>query len=159
MFAFKLIQLIETRAEPLSDGLMRKLKKDGRCVELLRLVPSDELRRRSHEIYRNLNDWLRNKTESEIEERYIGLGMKRAKQGVPYSDFLWAVSTTKVHLWEFMQAEGLFTEPVDMFGGMDLLHSLDRFFDCILYFAAVGYQNARQIESEQARHSHAIVHM
>jgi hypothetical protein len=121
-------------------------------------VPSDELRRRSHEIYRNLNDWLRNKTESEIEERYIGLGIKRAKQGVPYSDLLWAVSATKEHLWEFMQAEGLFAEPVDMLGGMDLLHSLDRFFDCILYFSAVGYQNARQIESEQARHSHAIVH-
>jgi hypothetical protein len=157
MFAFKLIQLIEMRAEPLSEGLMRKLKKNDRCIELLRRVSSDELRSRSHEIYRNLNDWLRNTTESEIEERYIGLGMKRAQQGVPYSDFLWAVSATKEHLWEFMQAEGLFAEPVDMFGGMDLLHSLDRFFDCILYFAAVGYQNARQIESEQARHSHAIV--
>jgi hypothetical protein len=103
MFAFKLIQLVETRAEPLSEGLMRRLKKNDRCIELLRRVPSDELRIRSHEIYRNLNDWLRNKTESEIEERYIGLGMKRAKQGVPYADFLWAISTTKEHLWEFMQ--------------------------------------------------------
>jgi len=144
MFAFKLIQLVETRAEPLSEGLMRRLKKNDRCIELLRRVPSDELRIRSHEIYRNLNDWLRNKTESEIEERYIGLGMKRAKQGVPYADFLWAISTTKEHLWEFMQSEGLFAEPVDMFGGMDLLRSLDRFFDRILYFAAVGYQNALQ---------------
>ena len=159
MYAFKLIQLIETRAEPLSEGLMRKLKKNDRCIELLRRVPSDELRSRSHEIYRNLNDWLRNTTESEIEERYIGLGMKRAQQGVPYSDFLWAVSATKEHLWEFMQSEGLFVEPVDILGGMDLLHSLNRFFDRILYFAAVGYQNARQIESEQARHGHAIVHM
>jgi hypothetical protein len=85
--------------------------------------------------------------------------MKRAQQGVPYSDFLWAVSATKEHLWQFMQSEGLFVEPVDILGGMDLLHSLDRFFDRILYFAAVGYQNARQIESEQARHSHVIAHM
>jgi hypothetical protein len=30
MFAFKLIQLIETRAEPLSEGLMRRIKKDDR---------------------------------------------------------------------------------------------------------------------------------
>jgi len=74
---------------------MRRIKKDDRCTELLRRLPSDELRRRSHEIYRNLNDWLRNKTESEIEERYIGLGIKRAKQGVPYSDLFWAVSATK----------------------------------------------------------------
>ena len=58
-----------------------------------------------------------------------------------------------------MQLEGLFAEPVDMFGGMDLLRSLDRFFDRILYFAAVGYQDARQVESEQARHEPAVTHM
>jgi hypothetical protein len=57
MFALELIQLIETRAEPLSEGLLRKLKKNDRCIELLRQVSSDELRSRSHEIYRNLNDW------------------------------------------------------------------------------------------------------
>jgi len=156
MFAFKLIQLIETRAEPLSDGLMRRIKKDDRCAELLRRVPPDELRKRSHEIYFNINDWLRNKTESEIEDNYIGLGMRRAKQGVPYTDLLWAVSATKEHLWEFMEAEGIFTEPIDMLGGMDLLHSLDRFFDRILYFAAVGYQHEQQ--PEQARHGHAAIH-
>jgi hypothetical protein len=156
MFAFKLIQLIETRSDQLSEGLMHKLKKNDRCIELLRRVPSDELRGRTYEIYRNLNDWLRNKTESEIEERYLGLGMKRAKQGVPYADFLSAISTTKEHLWEFMQAEGLFVAPIDLCGGMDLLHSLDRFFDRILYFAAVGYQSAQQVESEQATHRHAV---
>jgi hypothetical protein len=151
MFAVKLIQLIETRAEHLSEGLMHRLKNNDRCAELLRRVPSDELRKRSHEIYHNLNDWLLNKTESEIEERYIGLGMKRAKQGVPYTDFLSAVSTTKEHLWEFMLAEGLFAEPVDLFGEIELLHSLDRFFDRILYFAAVGYQNAQQVEANKRR--------
>ncbi len=158
MYAFKLIQLIETRAEPLSEGLMRRIKKDDRCVELLRRVPSDELRRRSHEIYRNLNDWLRNKTESEIEERYLGLGMKRYKQGVPYTDFVWAVSTTKEHLWEFMQAEGLFAEPIDLYGEIELLHSLDRFFDRLLYFAAAGYESASQMECQHATRRHAAVH-
>ncbi len=158
MFAVKLIQLIETRAEHLSEGLMYRLKNSDRCSELLRRVPSDELTRRSQEIYRNLNDWLLNKTESEIEERYIGLGMKRARQGVPYTDFLWAVSTTKEYLWEFMLAEGLFAEPVDLFGEIELLHSLDRFFDRTLYFAAVGYQSARQAESEHATHRHAVAH-
>jgi len=60
MFAFKLIQLIETRAEALSEGLLRRIKTDDRCAEILRRVPSDELRRRPQEMYRNLNDWLRN---------------------------------------------------------------------------------------------------
>ena len=55
-----------------------------------------------------------------------------------------------------MEAEEIFTEPFDMLGGMDLLRSLDRFFDRILYFAAVGYQNAQQLE--QARHGLAAIH-
>ena len=62
---------------------------------MLRRVPPDELKRRAHEIYRNLADWLSSKTESEIEERYIGLGVRRARQGVPFSEFLWALSATK----------------------------------------------------------------
>ena len=96
------------------------------------------------------------KTVSEIEDNYIGLGMRRAKQGVPNTYLLWAVSATKRASVEFMEAEEIFTEPFDMLGGMDLLRSLDRFFDRILYFAAVGYQNAQQLE--QARHGLAAIH-
>jgi hypothetical protein len=158
MFAIKLVQLIERRAEQLSEGLMRKLKNNDKCTELLARVPSDELKKRSHEIYRNLSDWLLNKTESEIEERYIGLGMKRARQGVPYADFLWAICTTKEYLWEFMLEEGLFEEPVGLYGEIELLHSLGRFFDRILYFAAVGYQGAQQVEGEPKTHLVAVPH-
>ena len=144
MYALKLIQLIETRTERLSEGLMHRLKGNDRCIEFLRRVPSDELKNRSHEIYRDLSDWLLHKTESELEKRYVGLGMKRARQGVPYTDLLWAVSTTKEYLWQFMLAEGLFEEPIDLFGEIDLLYSMDRFFNRILYFAAMGYERARQ---------------
>ena len=158
MYAFKLIQLIETRADRLSEGLMHRLKKNDRCSELLQRVPSDELRRRSYEIYRDLSDWLLNKAESELEERYVVLGMKRAAQGVPYTDLLWAVSTTKEYLWEFMLAEGLFEEPIDLFGEIDLLYSMDRFFNRILYFAAMGHERARQAEREHATPRHASAH-
>jgi len=158
MYAFKLIRLIETRADHLSEGLIHRLKKSDRCSELLQRVPSDELRRRSYEIYRDLSDWLLHTPESELEKRYVGLGVKRARQGVPYGDLLWAVSTTKEHLWQFMLAEGLFTEPIDLFGEIDLLHSMDQFFDRILYFSAMGYESARQAEREHATPQHASTH-
>jgi hypothetical protein len=83
MFAFKLTRLIESRANQLSEALMNRLKTSDRCNELLQRVPSHEVRKRSYEIYYKLNDWLRNKTESEIEERCTGLGIRRANQGVP----------------------------------------------------------------------------
>ena len=158
MYAFKLIRLIETRADQLSEALMHRLKKNDRCGDLLQRVPSDELRSRSHEIYRDLSDWLLLKTESELEERYVVLGMKRATQGVPYTDLLWAVTTTKEYLWEFMLAEGLFEEPIDLFGEIDLLYSMDRFFNRILYFVAIGYERARQADREHLTPRHASAH-
>ncbi len=146
MFAVRLVQLIEARAEALSEGLAQKLKGSERCGELLRKVPADELKRRSHEIYRNLTDWVINKTEAEIEDRYIGLGMRRARQGVPFPAFFWAVTETKEYLLEYLRREGFLDEPVELIGEIELTASLERFFDQAVYFAAVGYEYVRQSE-------------
>jgi len=148
MFAVRLVNLIETHADKLSEGLLHKLKNSDQCSELLEKVPDEELTRRTHEIYRNLSDWLLTKTESEIEERYVGLGIRRARQGVSFSAFLWAISATKEYLWEFLQREGLLEEPLELFGELELLHSLERFFDRILYFASIGFESARRGEAE-----------
>ncbi len=143
MFAPKLIQHIEDHADSLSEALVRKIKTSGRCSELLNKVPAEELHRRTYEIYRNLADWLLNKTESEIEERYIGLGTRRARQGVPFSHFYWAVCATKECLWEYIQREGVFEEAIDLWGEIELLHSLEQFFDSALYYALIGYESAQ----------------
>ncbi len=98
MFSIRLVRLIEADADKLAQGLMHSLISSPRASELLRRVPADELQNRVQAIYRNLGDWLLNKTESEIEERYTGLGMRRARQGVPFSEFMWAINLTKEYL-------------------------------------------------------------
>jgi hypothetical protein len=150
MFPAMLIQLIETHADNLADGLLHKLKSSDRCRELVRRVPPDELKRRVYEIYRHLSDWLLSKTESEIEERYIGLGVRRARQGVPFSELLWTINTVKEHLWEYLAQEGLLEQPVDFYGDRELLQSLERFFDRALYFAATGYESVGPAHAEHA---------
>ena len=109
---------------------------------------------RTHEIYRNLSDWILAKTGSEIEERYVGLGMRRAKQGVPFSEFLFALNATKECLWQYLQQEGLLEDPVELLGDIELLHSLERFFDLAAYSASIGYESghkAGESASEGAR--------
>lgn len=127
MFALRMIQLIETHAGNLSDQLMLKLKTSENCRDLIYKVPAHELKMRTHEIYRNLSDWLLAKTESEIEETYIGLGVRRARQGVPFSQFLFATNLTKECLWEYLQREGLLEDPVELLGDMELTHALGTF--------------------------------
>jgi hypothetical protein len=147
MFALRLIRLIEDHADQLSQGLILRLQSSEVCSELLSLVPAHELKQRAYEIYHNATEWLLAKTESEIEERYVGLGARRAHQGVPYSQMLYALQTTKEHL--FLRQEGLL-EPTDLIGEMDLLYSLERFFDRAAYFSSVGYESAREGEIAHA---------
>jgi len=142
MFSIRLVKLIEVHADKLASGLMNRLQSSPEAGELLRKVPSDELKSRVHEIYRNLGDWLLAKTESEIEERYTGLGMRRAHQAVPFSQFLWAITLSKEYLWQYLENEGLLEQPIELLGELDLLHHLERFFDRAIYFAAVGYESA-----------------
>jgi hypothetical protein len=154
MLAVRLIQLIETHADRLSEGLTRKLSKSEECSQLLSFVPAHELKHRAYEIYRNLSEWLISKTESEIEERYIGLGARRAHQQVPFSQLLFAIHATKEYLWEYLREEGLL-EPTELLGEMDLLHSMERFFDRALYFAAIGDESARSGEAVHHLTKHA----
>jgi len=157
MFAIRLVQLIETHADKLSEGLVNKLKDTEECSELLSMVPAHELKHRTYEIYSHLSDWLLSKTRSEIEERYIGLGARRARQGVPFSQVMYAVHATKQNLWDYLWLEGLL-EPEDLIREMELLRSLNQFFDRALYYAAIGYEQIWKSKLEEATSLHAVTH-
>ncbi len=150
MFALRFVQLIEHNADQLSEGLMAKLRQSDSCGDLLSSVPAHELKHRTYEIYRNLTDWVLNKTEAEVEERYIGIGARRAHQGVPFSQFLYAIHATKENLWDFLQEEGLL-EPGELISHMELLRAMEHFFDRALYFASVGYESVLQGQMVMAR--------
>jgi hypothetical protein len=151
MLAVKLVRLIEKHSEQLSRELSEKVWNSPRCSDLHK-VPPNELEARTHEIYRNLSDWLLNKTEAELEHRYAELGARRAWQGVAYSQFLWAITSTREHLRAFVQREGLSDSAMELHGELELMHLLGQFFDRALYYAAVGYEAERdRIGGKQKR--------
>lgn len=156
MFAVRMVQLIETHADKLSEALIRKLKNSDECGELLNKVPAHELKHRTYEIYTHLSDWLLSKTQSEVEERYIGLGARRARQGVPFSQIMFAIHTTKHVLWDYLLLEGLL-EPEDLIGEMELVRSLGQFFDRALYYAAIGYEQTQKSDPSHTSLTHEVM--
>ncbi len=138
MIAPRLVRLIETHSEQLVRNLLHKLEHSHRLTEF-RKVPPDEIRFRVHEIYQHLGDWLLNKTESDVERWYMAIGWRRASQGVPLHQLLWAIITTKENLWEFLKREGLVDRHVELFQELELFELVDRFFDRALYYATIGY--------------------
>jgi hypothetical protein len=142
MRALKLVQYMKANADRMADQVIQLIRNSDRCGELLRKVPAEDQKRASLEVYRDLTDWLANETDAIVEERYVAFGMRRAQQGVPFSDLHWAVCIAHEHLWEYMQQECLLDEPVEFWGGVMLLRSLTQFFNRVLYFALIGYQKA-----------------
>jgi hypothetical protein len=45
------------------------------------------------------------KDESEVENRYVNIGMHRAAQGVPFSELFSMASLGKEHIWEYIPDE------------------------------------------------------
>ena len=153
MFALRLVHLIEQHADRLSEALLKKLRQSEACDDLLALVPDDELKHRAYEIYHHVGDWLLSRTYDELEERYIGLGARRAQQDVPFGQMLYALQATKENLWEFLRQEDLL-EPTELISELELLFALDRFFDRIAYFACIGYGDARVRQVAHALAAH-----
>jgi hypothetical protein len=151
MLAVRLVRLIENHIEQLSRDLSEKVWNSPRCSDLNK-VPASELQARTREIYRNMSDWMLDNAETQVERRYTELGAARAQQGVAYSHFVWAIVSTKEHVRTFVQREGLSESAMDLHGEMELQLLLGHFFDLVLYYAAVGYEQERdRIGGKQSR--------
>jgi len=144
MIALRLARLIESHSDQLAEGLLRKLHSSARAQILLDKVPESEVRERANEIYRNLSDWLLNKTEPEIGRVYVQLGRRRAEQGVSMSSLCWAIMKTEENLWEYLEGQAEHQSTIDILGSLELLRVLDQFFNRAIYYATLGYETAKR---------------
>jgi hypothetical protein len=144
MIAVRLVRLIEQHSDELTEALLKKFQTSPRTSDL-RKVPVQELRNRSHEILKNLSDWLLSKSHGDVERRYREIGAIRASQAVALADVCWGIVLTKEHIWNFLQREGFLRGPVEIYGEMELLRLLDQFFDHAICYCAAGYAQ-RQTE-------------
>ena len=151
MTLYRLVRLIETHSNELASCLLDRVRNSEAASDYF-LVPDQDLKERVFEIYRHLGDWLITKDELELEQRYLRIGVRRARQGVPLSQVAWAIVLTKDNLWEFLKKERELDRPVEVFGELEMLQLLDHFFDRAIYYAAVGHEKAAtEMEIERLR--------
>lgn len=141
MMLYRLIRLIETHSEALAACLLDRVQ-NSKVTQGYQNVPTEDLKERVYEIYRHLGEWLTGKDEFDLERRYMKIGARRACQGVPLSQVIWAIVLTKENLWEFIKKESVLERPVEVFGELEMLQSLEQFFDRAIYYASVGYELA-----------------
>jgi hypothetical protein len=143
MLAVRLIQLVETHAEELVQGVLDDLRRNPRTASFTR-VPDADLRHRLHDLYRHLGDWIGDRTETRIEQHYVDVGRRRLHDGVPIEEVVYALLLAKGHLRDFVRHHGLADSVVQLYSEEQLYDLVSSFFDRALYFAVKGYEEERR---------------
>ena len=143
MLGMKLVRLIEAHSEALSRGLMEQIRKSERTSDF-RKIPPKELRLAAAEVYRNLGEWLLQKTESDIAIRFRAIAARRVAEGIGLHQVVWALMLTRDHLLHFLRREAFADNVVALHGELELQQMLNQFFDRAVYYAILGYQEALQ---------------
>jgi len=149
MLALRLVHLIEGHSEELAMGLTDKLRQSERTRDFGKVSP-EELGLAAAEVYHNLGEWLLQKTETDIAERFMRLGERRAAEGVGLHQFVWALVISRNHLWQFLQREAFADNVIQLSGKLELLQMLNQFYDRAVYYGVLGYMEAKD-QGEDAK--------
>jgi len=141
MLGIRLVRLIEEHSAELARGLTTQIRQSERTSDF-REIPAEDLRLAAAEVYRNLGEWLLQKTEEDIGARFRAVGARRAAEGIRLHQLIWALLLSREHLWRFLRHQAFADNIVALHGEMELQRVLSRFFDQAIYYAVLGYQEA-----------------
>jgi hypothetical protein len=149
MLSDYLIRIIESHAEELTRGAVKKLQSSPRTRSYHGLC-HDELYRRVYAVYHDLGSWLEKKTDHAIRAWYNELGEKRFEEGVPLGEVLWGLVLIKYHLRDYIGASGLADSAMELYRQQELDRLIGQFFDRAVCYTAEGYQHEASLRGEDA---------
>jgi hypothetical protein len=73
------------------------------------------------------------------------VGARRSQEGIPASQLAWALMLSKGQLWAFVYREGGAERALELYGELEFLETLDRFFDRAVYYSLNGYEQDKRM--------------
>ena len=147
----RLIRTIESNAEELTEGTVKKLQSSPR-TETYHKVSHNDLHNRCYEIYH--------------QPRHVGVGEVRSshsiplqrtrretfREGIPLKQVSWALVLTKERLLEYLGECGLGDSAMELYQQQEFVSLISHFFDRALCYAAEGYE--RHASEKKAAEGH-----
>ena len=140
MLSVRLMQMIEDHAEELTQGLIRDLQSNPRTPHYHHLT-GEELHFRTYAVYHNLGHWVSQKGEDQVEANYAALAARRYGEGVPLEEIVFALMSTKNHLYQFVRMTGLMDSAMELHQERELRRLVGYFFDKAIYYTVKAYQH------------------
>jgi len=150
MLLHRLIKLIETHAESLTQGVVQDVQTNEHTRSHA-LIPKEELSSRVLALYRNLGNWIGDPKDDAIRHEYEEWGRIRCQQGIPTSEIVFCLILIKKHLRQYIREHGgvVFSGeplvsgemvPLELYSIQELNYVVGDFFDRALYYLLRGYE-------------------
>ncbi|HWR51339.1 MAG TPA: hypothetical protein VN428_09545 [Bryobacteraceae bacterium] len=139
----RLIQLIESHWDLLTDRIIRKIRQDPRLQQIGSL-PESDLRDKSRDIIEHLGHWLSVRDETKVAQRFERIGAHRFAEGVPLAEVILSYIIIKDSVLDFVRSQGLDVNAMELWAEEELQRDVGHFFDSVIYHLIRGYANARE---------------
>jgi len=137
----RLMQLIESNADKLTDEVLQEIAKSPRLAEL-KTREDEVLRKRVRGLYHDIGAWLAERDEVRLEEMFGGFGRHRRADGTPLDEVVYALIMVKSHLLSFIERNDVTDQPMELAQLRHLLGDIGRFFDRAIYHTVYGFVHA-----------------
>jgi len=141
MLSTKLLHRIEDHADELAASVMQRLQANENLPGYQSLSEA-ELYDRVWDVFKHLSEWLTEKTEDRIRERYEELGRQRFRAGIPLHEVVLVLQITKDRILAFARSEAFSETAVELYGREELELRVSHFFYRSIYYLVRGYEQA-----------------
>ena len=149
MLSTRLLHRIEDHADQLASVVIRRLQADENLIGYHSLSEI-ELYDRVWTVCKHLGEWLTEKTEDPLRERYEALGRQRCREGIPLHEVVLALQVTKDAILSFAHSEGFSDTILELYGREELELRVSHFFDRCIYYLVRGYQASQRGSLERS---------
>lgn len=138
----KFISIVENNSLAMSKK-WAKVVAESEYTKTYGRLTEDELARMGKRVYDNLGQWMDPKTtQNEIGKIYSDIGARRYEQGYPLCEIHYAVHYTKKVLFNYIFAEGLLPDTLQLYQTHGFIIRVTDFFDLATFYVTRGFQEA-----------------
>jgi RsbT co-antagonist protein rsbRD N-terminal domain len=138
----QLVDVIKDKKDEVALTWYREVR-ESNYVPTLNNVSEDEAMRIAGKVYDSLSMWLKDQSSVDVKQTFLEFGESLFRKGFRMEEAVQVIILLKRYLWLHLLQMGLMTTDINIYQTLELNNKVVLFYDRSIYFALVGYREAR----------------
>ncbi|MCJ7744838.1 MAG: hypothetical protein MUP40_00925 [Actinobacteria bacterium] len=138
----QLVEIIENDSDKIAETWYREVK-DSSYTPSVGGISEEDALKMATDVYRKLGYWLMRTHGHEVKETYHRFGEQLYWKHFRMEEVVMTLVLIKRYLWLHLLEGGLMTTRLELYQALELNNKVVLYFDRAIYFAIIGYKEAR----------------